>query len=122
SADANLALRFIGKRSRRLRGLDSQWIYHTLLWEAARLQDNRWGTRLTVGGQIPAMLPTGRSRALWDEGPLATIEHVPKNRDCPSRPSRMNCGAMGRAVGWSWTSLPTPQGASACARPSMPCS
>jgi hypothetical protein len=83
SAIADMALKFIDKRSRRLRGLDSKGHYHSLLWEDARLQDNRWGTRLTVSGQMPATLPSGLSQAHWGEGALATIEQVPTNRDRP---------------------------------------
>lgn len=53
SPETELAYNFVRKRSRKLRALGSQDLYHDCLWKRGRLQDNRWGALLTVTGQVP---------------------------------------------------------------------
>jgi hypothetical protein len=59
TAEAELAYNYVRKRSRKLWGLGSQDLYHDLLWETARLPNNRWLSLLMVTGQIPPDVEAG---------------------------------------------------------------
>jgi hypothetical protein len=57
--ETTFAYNFVRKRSRKLWGLGSQDLYHSLLWDTPRLPNNDWEALLSVAGQIPPRAATG---------------------------------------------------------------